>query len=43
LGTLTAEQNGKVLCEIPIVAAERVDKMSFWDIFLALLKTATMR
>ncbi|MBR3865864.1 MAG: D-alanyl-D-alanine carboxypeptidase [Clostridia bacterium] len=43
LGTLTAEQNGKVLCEIPIVAAKRVEKMSFWDIFLKLLKISTMR
>ncbi len=43
LGVLIAEQNGKTLCEIPIVAAETVEKMSFWDVFLKLLKTSTMR
>lgn len=42
LGKLIAEQNGKTLCEIPIVAAESVERMSFWDIFIHLLRISTM-
>ena len=43
LGKMTVLQNGKTLCEIPVIAAETVEKMTVWDIFLRMLKVACMR
>jgi len=38
LGSLTITSGGRLLAEIPIVAAEDVDALTVWDIFTGLLK-----
>jgi D-alanyl-D-alanine carboxypeptidase (penicillin-binding protein 5/6) len=38
LGSLTITSGGRLLAEIPIVAAEDVDALTVWDIFTRLLK-----
>lgn len=42
LGTLRVEADGKLLKEIPLVAAEAVPKLTFGDIFLGLLRRICM-
>ena len=39
LGTLTVTQNGETLLEVPIRAAESVEKLSFGERFLRLART----
>ena len=42
VGTLTVKTGEKILGEIPLVAAEDVDRLSFGDIFVKVLKRAAM-
>lgn len=39
LGTLTVTQNGETLLEVPIRAAETVEKLTFGEMFLRLART----
>ena len=39
LGTLTVTQNGETLLEVPIRAAEAVEKLTFGEMFLRLART----
>ena len=38
LGELTAEYNGEILAQIPIVAGESVGKLTLWQLFLYMLQ-----
>lgn len=38
LGELTAEYNGEILAQIPIVAGESVGKLTLWQLFLHMLQ-----
>ena len=42
LGTMTVKAGEQVLSEIPLVAAEPVDKLSFWEVFVLILRRAAM-
>ena len=42
LGTLTVRSEGEILKEIPLVAGESVDRLTFRDLFLTVLKQAAM-
>ena len=42
LGTITMRANGKTLAEIPLVAPEAVEALTWWDIFRQLLGKACM-
>ena len=42
LGTLTVRAGEQVLSQIPLVAAEAVERLSFWDLFAQVLKRAAM-
>lgn len=42
LGTLTVRSEGDILKEIPLVAGESVDRLTFRDLFLTVLKQAAM-
>ena len=42
LGTLTVRSGEQVLKEIPLVAAESVEKLNYWDIFVQVLKRFVM-
>ena len=42
LGTLTVKAGGQILKEIPLVAGEAVERLSFWDLFVTVLKQAAM-
>lgn len=42
LGTLTVKAGEHVLSEVPLLAAEEVPKLSYWDIFTKLLRSAAM-
>ena len=42
LGTLTVKAGEQLLSEIPLVAAENVDRLSWGDLFLTVLKRAAM-
>ena len=42
LGTLTVKSGEQVLKQIPLVAAESVERLSFWDLFVMVLKWIAM-
>ena len=42
LGTLTVRSGEQVLKEIPLVASESVDRLSYWDLFGKVVKKAAM-
>ena len=42
LGTLTVKAGEQVLREVPLVAAEGVERMSYWDLFVMVFKRAAM-
>ena len=42
LGTMTVKAGEQVLSEIPLVAAEPVEKLSFWEVFVLILRRAAM-
>lgn len=42
LGTLTVKSGQQVLAQIPLVAAEAVPRLSYWEIFLQILRHVTM-
>ena len=42
LGTLTVKAGGLVLKEVPLVAEEGVERMSYWDLFGMVFKRAAM-
>ena len=42
LGTLTVKAGDQVLTEVPLVAAEDVDRLSYWEIFGKVLRRAAM-
>ena len=42
LGTMTVKAGEQVLSEIPLVAAEPVKKLSFWEVFVLILKRSAM-
>ena len=42
LGTMTVKAGEQVLSEIPLVAAEPVEKLSFWEVFVLILRGAAM-
>ena len=42
LGTLTVKAGDQVLREFPLVAAEEVNRLSWGDLFLRVLKRAAM-
>ena len=42
IGTLTVKSGEQVLTEVPLVAAEGVERLSFGDIFVKMLKRAAM-
>ena len=42
LGTMTVKAGEQVLSEIPLVAAEPVEKLSFWEVFVLILKRSAM-
>ena len=42
LGTITMRANGRTLAEIPLVAPEAVEALTWWDIFRQLLGKACM-
>ena len=39
LGMLTVASNGQTLAEIPLVAPEAIPALTWWDVFLQMLKT----
>ena len=39
---MTIKTGDQILKEIPLVAAEGVERLSFWDLFLILLRRASM-
>ena len=42
LGTLTVKSGEQILKQIPLVAAESVERLSFWDLFVMVLKWIAM-
>ena len=42
LGTLTVRSGEQILKQIPLVAAESVERLSFWDLFVMVLKKVVM-
>ena len=42
LGTMTVKAGEQVLSEIPLVAAEPVEKLSLWEVFVLILRRAAM-
>jgi len=42
LGTMTVKAGEQVLTEIPLIAAESVERLQFWDLFVMVLKRAAM-
>ena len=42
VGTLTVRAGEQVLAQVPMVAAQAVPKLTWWDIFLQVLQKATM-
>ena len=42
LGTLTIKSGEQVLSEVPLVAAEGVERLRWWDLFVMVLKRAAM-
>ena len=42
LGTLTVKAGGQVLTQIPLVAAQGVERLGFWDLFGRVLRRAAM-
>ena len=42
LGTLTVKAGEQVLKEVPLVAEEGVERMSYWDLFGMVFKRAAM-
>ena len=42
LGTLSIKSGEQVLSEVPLVAAEAVERLSWWDLFTMILKQAAM-
>ena len=40
LGTATVKSGDKVLAQLPLVAQDPIDRLSFWDIFKSLLRQA---
>ena len=42
LGTLTVRSGEQILKEIPLVAADSVEKLNYWDIFVTILKKFVM-
>ncbi len=42
LGTLTLRAGDQILQQIPLVAAEGVERLGFWDLFTAVLRRAAM-
>ena len=42
LGTLTVKSGDQVLQEIPLVASEAVERLSYWDLFGKVMKKAAM-
>jgi len=42
LGTLTVKAGEQILKEIPLVAAEGVERLSYWDLFGMVLRRAAM-
>jgi len=42
LGTMTVASGQQVLSEVPLVAAESVERLSRWDLFVMVLKRAAM-
>ena len=42
LGTMTVKAGEHILAEIPMVAECSIDRLTFWDLFLEMLKSITM-
>ncbi|MBE6945907.1 MAG: D-alanyl-D-alanine carboxypeptidase [Ruminococcaceae bacterium] len=42
LGTLTVESGGKILATVPLVAAEEVERLSWWELFRLALGAVSM-
>ena len=42
LGTMTVKAGEQVLSEVPLVAAEDVARLTFWDLFVTVLRKAAM-
>jgi len=42
LGTMTIKAGEQVLAEVPLVAAKSVERLQFWDLFVMVLKRASM-
>ena len=42
LGTMTVKAGEHILAEIPMVAEQGVDRLSYWDLLLQMLKSVTM-
>ena len=42
LGTMTVKAGERILAEVPLVAAESVERLQFWDLFVVVLKRAAM-
>ena len=42
LGTMTIKAGEQVLAEVPLVAAEDVARLTFWDLFVTVLRKAAM-
>ena len=42
LGTLTVESGGKILAAVPLVAAEEVERLSWWELFRLALGAVSM-
>ena len=42
LGTMTVRDGEKILKEVPLVAGEDVPRLTFWDLFVKILKRASM-
>ena len=42
LGTMTVKAGENILAEIPMVAEHSVDRLTFWDLFVRVLKSISM-
>jgi D-alanyl-D-alanine carboxypeptidase (penicillin-binding protein 5/6) len=43
MGKMTVCQNGEIICQIPVIAEENVEKMTLWDVFANLLRITVAR
>jgi D-alanyl-D-alanine carboxypeptidase (penicillin-binding protein 5/6) len=43
MGKMTVYQNGEIICQIPVIAEENVEKMTLWDVFVNLLRITVAR